>query len=381
MSLSVLLDYRPDDKKKHCFEVSLFAELFNEMLMRDFGFNIYKMLYSLPEVDPSADDKLNHKSDDEEPKEKRSRKETESKANTDSKNHKKDGSNNGASNENSKSSKDSKDKEKGSKERRTSRKDDDSDDDARSMRSSDAKKREHKKLTTVNPDLLLSFVYFDHTHCGYIFSHHLEELFYALGLRLSRADTTKIVSKVAPRSLLYRFLSIEIPFVWIGCFLISYFVLFYRKLTDKSKDEKVEAPVKKSEEEIIKIGKGNNGFLPVFQLNSKIAIPQEHAADENKKLGAESSIDAEENSPEAHMVMHKGALIDVEKLLQQLKRSEKAREETELRLVEVTETNMTLQTSSSKAKDKVKDLQSELKSYNRKLTDAEASLSSTNVSI
>lgn len=42
MSLSVLLDYRPEDTKEHFFEVSLFAELFNEMLMRDFGFNIYK---------------------------------------------------------------------------------------------------------------------------------------------------------------------------------------------------------------------------------------------------------------------------------------------------------------------------------------------------
>lgn len=194
--------------KKHCFEVSLFAELFNEMLMRDFGFNIYKMLYSMPEVNPSADEKSNHKSDDEESKEKRPRKEPENK-DIDSKNPKKDGGNNGANSEHTKSTKDSKDKEKSQKEKRTSRKDEDSDDDTRSMRSSDAKKREHKKLTTVDPDLLLSFVYFDQTHCGYIFSHHLEELFYALGLRLSRADTNRIVSKVAPRSLLYRLASIK----------------------------------------------------------------------------------------------------------------------------------------------------------------------------
>ena len=31
------------------FQVSLFAELFNEMLMRDFGFNIYKALCAAPE--------------------------------------------------------------------------------------------------------------------------------------------------------------------------------------------------------------------------------------------------------------------------------------------------------------------------------------------
>jgi hypothetical protein len=55
MSLSLLLDYRPEDTKEHSFEVSLFAELFNEMLMRDFGFNIYRALYELP--DKVKDDK------------------------------------------------------------------------------------------------------------------------------------------------------------------------------------------------------------------------------------------------------------------------------------------------------------------------------------
>ena len=42
MSLSVLLDYRTDDNKEGTFEVSLFAELFNEMLMRDCGFELYR---------------------------------------------------------------------------------------------------------------------------------------------------------------------------------------------------------------------------------------------------------------------------------------------------------------------------------------------------
>ena len=32
-----------------CLQVSLFAELFNEMLMRDFGFTIYKALANAPE--------------------------------------------------------------------------------------------------------------------------------------------------------------------------------------------------------------------------------------------------------------------------------------------------------------------------------------------
>lgn len=217
MSLSILLDYRPEDTKKHCFEVSLFAELFNEMLMRDFGFNIYKTLFSMPDVEQQTNgdnakekrekEDANINSDNDEPKEKRSRKDDDA-ANSEST------ANEKAKTEVEKDSKTTKetrsrekDKDKVKRERRVSqrdRRDDDSDDDAHSMRSSDGKRRESKKLITVDPDLLLSFIYFDQTHCGYIFSTHLEDLFYALGLRLSRADAKKIVSKVAPRSLFYR---------------------------------------------------------------------------------------------------------------------------------------------------------------------------------
>jgi hypothetical protein len=37
------------NETKYFLQVSLFAELFNEMLMRDFGFHVYKHLVSLPE--------------------------------------------------------------------------------------------------------------------------------------------------------------------------------------------------------------------------------------------------------------------------------------------------------------------------------------------
>lgn len=94
---------------------------------------------------------------------------------------------------------------------------------------------------------------------------------------------------------------------------------------------------------------------------------------------ADEVIECSENVAESHMVMHKGALIDVEKLLQQLNRSEKAREETEFRLTELTKIHSDLQSSSSKTKDKIKDLQSELKSCNRKINDGDSNLSSANV--
>ncbi|KAK4883304.1 hypothetical protein RN001_006623 [Aquatica leii] len=57
MSLSLLLDYRPEDTKEHSFEVWLLAEFFHQMLMRDFGFNIYRALCELPEKVKEKDDK------------------------------------------------------------------------------------------------------------------------------------------------------------------------------------------------------------------------------------------------------------------------------------------------------------------------------------
>uniref|UniRef100_A0A8C1V6J8 Cell division cycle and apoptosis regulator protein 1 n=1 Tax=Cyprinus carpio TaxID=7962 RepID=A0A8C1V6J8_CYPCA len=61
MSLSVLLDYRLEDNKEHSFEVSLFAELFNEMLQRDFGYRIYKAFTCLPSKDERKDKKVKAK--------------------------------------------------------------------------------------------------------------------------------------------------------------------------------------------------------------------------------------------------------------------------------------------------------------------------------
>merc|ERR1712203_305661 len=48
-SLSVLLDYRTEDNKEGMFEVSLFAELFNEMLMRDSAFKLYRAITNAAE--------------------------------------------------------------------------------------------------------------------------------------------------------------------------------------------------------------------------------------------------------------------------------------------------------------------------------------------
>lgn len=54
---------------------------------------------------------------------------------------------------------------------------------------SDKKKKKEKKLS-FSP-LLLAYCYFDLSHCNYIASKDLEDLFLTLGLQLSRAQVTK----------------------------------------------------------------------------------------------------------------------------------------------------------------------------------------------
>lgn len=72
---------------------------------------------------------------------------------------------------------------------------------------------------------MLAFVYFDQTHCGYIFDKDIEELIYTLGLNLSRAQVRKLVQKVVTRDSLH-----------------------YRKLTDKMKEEDVKDSKKDDKE-------------------------------------------------------------------------------------------------------------------------------------
>ena len=54
--------------------------------------------------------------------------------------------------------------------------------------SSKKEKKEKRKMTTIDPYLLLSFVYFDQTHTGYIIDKDLEDIVNMLSLNLSRAQ-------------------------------------------------------------------------------------------------------------------------------------------------------------------------------------------------
>jgi hypothetical protein len=141
MSLSVLLDYRTDDNKESTFEVSLFAELFNEMLMRDSGFKLYRVIFDAPEKAKDTKE--------------------------------------------SKDAKESRDKKDESKEEASEE-----------TPGAAAEEAAKKKLVSVKKDLLLACSYFDLGQSGYIESRDLEDILLSLDLSLSRAHVKKIVAKV-----------------------------------------------------------------------------------------------------------------------------------------------------------------------------------------
>lgn len=121
--------------------------------------------------------------------------------------------------------------------------------------------------------------------------------------------------------------------------------------------------------------------MPIFQTHEPIAAIKPIECQFVHPADVEKNVDLDQTTSDAsQMVLYKGALVDIAKLMQQMSRAELAREQTEQRFNELIKTNNELQSSNSRAKDKLKDLQSELKSSHRKLSDAESGLTSANVS-
>ncbi|CAH1186773.1 unnamed protein product [Phyllotreta striolata] len=337
MSLSLLLDYRPEDSKEHSFEVSLFAELFNEMLSRDFGFNIFKALFRLPEKkDDKKDDKKDKKDGKEEVKkddaEKTDEKEVELKEKMDLDDiaeildkldevieEKKE--------------EDKKEKKNCKEDKKKEESGDESEESEKKRKEKERKKKDKVKLYTKDRHLLLSFVYFDQTQCGYIFDKDMEDLLYTLGLKLSRAQVKKLISKVIIRDSLH-----------------------YRKLTDKPKEgEETEPEELLQEINLDEVAQGNKKLLPIFNT-------------------AESSINKtnQTDSPIAEgFVKFRGSVVDIGKLMSQLERSEKTRLETEARMVDLKSENQKLSEKYHKSNSTIKHLNSELREYKDKLRSSE----------
>lgn len=362
MSLSVLLDYRPEDTKEHSFEVSLFAELFNEMLMRDFGFRIYRALCNLPEkLKEKDEDKKKDKKDDKRDEKKDDKRKDDDKRCNRKDEKRREGSKDKKDEKDVKSKIDDRDREKEKNDDDDDDEEDESDDDdsikdGRRDREKDGRKRK-MKLYTHDPYLLLSFVYFDQTHCGYIFDKDIEELIYTLGLNLSRAQVRKLVQKVVTRDSLH-----------------------YRKLTDRSREDDIKEEKKdeketdkadsirvENDEEILRsLALGNKSLLPVFVGSG----PASKRARREDALAEQS----EESNVSEGFVMYKGSLLDVEKLVSQLKRSEKARLDTEERLMELQHELCVVNEKSTKQTNNIKALSEDLKIYKDKLRNTDEKL-------
>ncbi|GBN53568.1 Cell division cycle and apoptosis regulator protein 1 [Araneus ventricosus] len=298
MSLSLLLDYRQEDNKEHSFEVSLFAELFNEMMMRDFGFRIYRGLAEAPEI--KDDEKDKKKGDKKEDKKDRKDEKDDNRRRDDSNEH---------------------DSEKDDDESE----DDEYDDDKR-----EKKKRRKKKLQMIthDPNLLLSFVYFDQTHCGYLLDKDIEEILYTLGLMLSRAQVRKLVQKVCKREIFH-----------------------YRKLTDRPVDGDKIFKTDLSKINVEELAAGNKKYIPSLKY-----VPADNGNSDKKENGLNSSL-----------ISYQGALVDVGKLMEQIERSEKARlntdesvKELQIQLENVNEVTSNKEKLSQKLSQEIEELKQKL---------------------
>ena len=148
-TLHALLGYKSDDLKESTFEISLFAELFHERIMRDQGFKIFQSISSISDEKAAAQRER-------EKEYQRHRGEPEAKkVKTDS-------------------------PDRASKEREEEEEEGEKDEE-----SSEAVVLV-KAPKVPDPHLVFAFTYFDVNRCGYLEQKDLEDLFSILGLHLSR---------------------------------------------------------------------------------------------------------------------------------------------------------------------------------------------------
>ncbi|XP_073942945.1 cell division cycle and apoptosis regulator protein 1-like isoform X2 [Choristoneura fumiferana] len=274
-TLSFLLDYRITDNKEHSFELFVFAELLNEMLMRDFGFYIYKTLYTLPEkvdevkeVKEVKDDKNTDKNKKDDEKKKDEEKKDDDKVDK-------------------KDDKDKKDDRRD--ERRESRRRDRRESHSDDERSNSPRRRSRGVDLPPDPYLLLSLVYFDTSRGGNITKKDLQNLFMSLGLQLSRSQIRSILEKVCIKdNFSYKTLVQAIKDLAAGS---------HEAIQDLPLDTTVtptEVPSHIAELEAT-IAAGNRDLLPIF----------------NRPTSDGSSSDENKDVSESGIVTYKSRVVDV----------------------------------------------------------------------
>ncbi|XP_042200493.1 cell division cycle and apoptosis regulator protein 1 isoform X1 [Callorhinchus milii] len=327
MSLQRLRNYR-NDSMTHSFEVLLLAELFGEMLQRDFGYTIYKALLAFPgrklkpekpeeegEGQPAEKEKSSKKGGQEEVKEPKERtsKSLEMKENEEQEEDwdweetkLEDGESKGKEVKGKRGAADSEaallemdeallleDNEEefaGDEEKKLEGK-------RATLTETELVKEMEKdvsQMVTLKKDLLLAFVYFDRNLCGYVLEKDLEMIICTVGLHLSRAQIKQLLSKVASQN-----------------------TCLYRTLTDgwEGDLEKLEDKSLISEELLL----GNKHLIS-------------HCAGVVVSKPAAGSSKTRARRGDSGLVEHNGTLVNVGNLVQKLERDERNRADMETRL-------------------------------------------------
>jgi DNA-nicking Smr family endonuclease len=227
LSLASLMDLSSTDSKQlkePTFELSIFAQFFHEMLQYGFGLQIFKQLVVEVEITSKIIENGEAKNSVKEEKKPAVAEKVE-----------------GASDP---------------KKRKLS-----------------TEEENASKITTLYPDLLFSFAYFDLSHCGTIQAADLEEVCLSLGVGLSRSEVMKMIQKVvSPKG-----------------------VLRYRDWTDKPTDQHEQIKEQDIKPLIAKLHdliKGNRSMLPVFFYPEEVSSHIESGQSPNKyeTSGIDSSI-------------------------------------------------------------------------------------------
>uniref|UniRef100_A0A0P4VTH8 THAP-type domain-containing protein n=1 Tax=Scylla olivacea TaxID=85551 RepID=A0A0P4VTH8_SCYOL len=207
-------------------------------------------------------------------------------------------------------------------------------------------KKEKKKMITIDPYLLLSFVYFDQTHTGYIIDRDLEDIINMLGLNLSRAQQKKLMSKVMSRD-----------------------VLHYRKLTDISAEDKDKPRDPPPSIDLEFLAMGNNTIMPLF-------VDAATTPSCEGKMGTRKGARSKEEPIVSFtgVVKYGGSLVDISKLMQQLEKSDNTRSNTEEKLKELQKELLNNKEESKKASEKISKLTKELKMANSTIKTLEEEL-------
>lgn len=352
MSLSVLLDYRPEDNKEHSFEVSIFAELFNEMLMRDFGFEIYKVLVKAPEK-KEEEKKEKKKEEEKKDKDKKSDEKSSKDGSSSSKKKKTEEKDRKDSDKKDKDRKKDEDKKSDSDKKEEKADDNDGEDEGDDKGKKD-KKKEKKKLFTKDKDVLLSFTYFDQNHTGYLLDKDVEEIVHTIGLQLSRAQVRKLVQKLVSRD-----------------------ALNYRKLTDcpvpgqtDNKEDVEDMARELKVNEIEKLATGNKTYV---QSRVKLEeVQQSPTKNTESKEDMTTSVEDQDSKEEVKgFVMYKGSMLDISSVMQRLDRSERTRNEMEKQMQNLTTQKDGLKKNLVSKEDSCQRLALEVKQLKQKLQSQE----------